>query len=347
MVIARGTLQYYESIKVMDTPISLPEHKMLTSTHRWLNSCLLCLLLPLVFVSCKGIPDEPDRSLTYSIFNVDSYSTLLYSLRVSCASDVEICLEEPYLLTELAYRIVRFAWSPNGAVLLFHGITPNDPFGRLYLYFRDSEQVAIVSTGDDRVMSQFAWSPDGTNLAYQTCETDSGACSLWIRNLENASVQTLEIKANEVSSHAIYDWFTGDGQEWLLIQGYDRHGLSQVYVWGLQEGNFLQLTNNVAGSYSPAISTSGELLAYFSPVADIFDMKLYILDLETGLADEVLSEYDVYSPSWAPDMKWIAGIARYDDDRNSILIWNASGSSITRLDRGERIEQVEWLVEID
>jgi TolB protein len=223
-------------------------------------------------------------------------------------------------------------------------------------------QVALASP--EPIISP-AWSPDGTQIAYVSFETQKAV--VWLQNLITGERRML---ANFRGSNSAPAW-SPDGSE--LAVTLSRDGLAQVYVIPVAGGPPRRLTNSRAidteptyspdgttiyfvsdrgggpqiykipaaggnaervtfnGSYniSPAVSPDGKLLAYVTRDGNAF--KLMTQDLASGgLVQSLTDTQDDESPSFAPNGRLLVYATR-QQGRDVLMTTTLDGKIKTRL----------------
>jgi hypothetical protein len=193
-------------------------------------------------------------------------------------------------------------FAPDGKSIIFYGADQNAA-GLLELNL-DSSQIKLIN-GSVKDPGGYAFSPDGSLLAYLEYDRDNGEARLLtsdIKTGERRILGTWPISKNSGSSlpeSANLNW-SGDGKFITLDMGqgaYDR-----VMYLALTDGTGLIKVANPG--YAPAISPDGKCLAY------IQDNRVFLLDL-----NDVLSAPTAVTPLFLAELPGGRGAANYKLDK--------------------------------
>lgn len=160
---------------------------------------------------------------------------------------------------------------PDGSSVVFYGATPTT-IG-LFEWILNDIDVATINTYIESA-SSYAFSPDGTLLAYMEYDHDSGEARLWVENItsyERAMLGTFDIpkgSGSSVPQTANMSWSL-DGKSIVFDVG---RGANDRVIY-LAHVNETELLKVVEAGYAPAISSDGNCLAYMN------NKQLFILDL--------------------------------------------------------------------
>jgi hypothetical protein len=119
------------------------------------------------------------------------------------------------------------------------------------------------------------FSPDGTKVAY----------SVW-RKGGYRDIHVIDLGTRRITE-VTHDRAMDTGPAWSpdgsqLYFSSDRTGIANIYAWKPATGEVSQVTNVVAGAYTPAPSPDGKRLAYIGYTSRGFDIYLLDLDPHTG-----------------------------------------------------------------
>src|SRR5918999_3012827 len=173
------------------------------------------------------------------------------------------------------------AWSPDGQQLVFTGY--DGGLSDLFVVSRDGSKLRRL-TQDKYADLHPVWSPDGRKVAFATDrggETDFtrlaiGNFRIALYDLDTGSIQLLD--QMDRGKNASPQW-SPDGQSIAFIS--DRTGVSNIFLYELQEKALYQLTDFYTGSQG--ITPLSPVLSW-APKAD----RLAFVYFEKG-------KYDVYS----------------------------------------------------
>jgi len=164
---------------------------------------------------------------------------------------------------------------PNNLGIVFYGATPTSS-GLFELVLSDSEASLINSSIESA--SSFAFSPDGSHLAYMEYNRDSGEAQLVSEDLtarELFILGTLPIprgSGSSVPGTANLSW-SADGKSLVFDFGRGANDRA-IYLAHMDRTGLVKLADT---AYAPAISADGKCLAYIS------DKQVFLLDL-TGVS---------------------------------------------------------------
>lgn len=186
-----------------------------------------------------------------------------------------------YLLSALGHGLIEKQldvqilgtpqFAPNGRHIVFYG-ADRTAAGLFLLTQEDSEPALFLSSVEDE--SGFAFSPDGSFLAYMEYGRDKGEARLSTQKPskgEYSLLGTLPIPRNPGSSlpeTANLSW-SQDGK--FLTFEFGRNAADRAIYLAYADGT--GLVKLVDSAHAPAISADGKCLAFIS------DNKVYLLDL--------------------------------------------------------------------
>jgi len=154
------------------------------------------------------------------------------------------------------------------------------------------------------------WSPDGEQIAFQSCEGDLGSstCDIYLINADGSGLTNL----------SDYSGQEGYGVTWSpdarrLAFRSDRDGDYEIYVVNADGSGLAKLTNNHADDFAPAWSPDGSRIAFQSDRDgndDIYIMNTDGSDQINLTKDPEDSIFELFTISlgepWSPDGKQIA-----------------------------------------
>ncbi len=113
--------------------------------------------------------------------------------------------------------------------------------------------------------------------------------------------------------------FDIEGKQDILLLSIEENGYSHLFLY---QPGLLPLTRISGGNWNditPAISPDGSRIAFASNRDGFYD--IYLLDLQTGGTQKMTDtpQYDS-SPTWSPDLAWIAYESYYNDNLEIALL---------------------------
>ncbi|HNS62080.1 MAG TPA: hypothetical protein PKK96_13830, partial [Anaerolineales bacterium] len=181
-------------------------------------------------------------------------------------------------LIERNFQLQLFAtpqFAPDGNSMYFYGAAAGFTSGLFEFKFDDREMILVSSLVEDD--TAFAWSPDGSLLAYFEMDRSMGEARL-IKIGSSPSVQviaTLPIPKGSGSSIpdvANLSW-SNDGTK--LVFEFGRSASDRVIYLAYADGS--GLIKLVESAHAPTISSDGNCLAYIS------DKQVFLLDLNSDV----------------------------------------------------------------
>jgi len=160
---------------------------------------------------------------------------------------------------------------PDGSSIAFYGATPTS-YGLFELMLTDSDSAQIKSSVESA--SGFAFSPDGSHLAYMEYDRDLGEANLFSEDLITREQTLLGIlpipkgSGSSVPETSNMSW-SGDGTK--LVFEFGRNAADRaIYIANADESGMVKV---VEAAHAPSISADGNCLAYIS------NKQVFILDL--------------------------------------------------------------------
>lgn len=160
---------------------------------------------------------------------------------------------------------------PDGSSVVFYGATPTSA-GLFESMLRDNEAALINSSVESA--SSYAFSPDGTRLAYMEYDRDIGEARLLLEHLttrELAILGTFSIpkgSGSSVPETANMSW-SADGKAIVFDVGRGAHD-RVIYLADVESTDLVKV---VDAGYAPAISADGKCLAYIN------EGQVFLMDL--------------------------------------------------------------------
>lgn len=160
---------------------------------------------------------------------------------------------------------------PDGSSVVFYGTTPTST-GLFEMILTDNEAALINSYVESA--SSYAFSPDGSQLAYMEYDHDIGEARLHLEHLTTREVAILGTfpipkgSGSSVPKTANMSW-SADGKSIVFDVG---RGANDRVIY-LADVDGTRLVKVVDAGYAPAISSDGKCLAYISE-GQVFIMNL-------------------------------------------------------------------------
>lgn len=162
-------------------------------------------------------------------------------------------------------------FAPNGQSVVLYG-TDSASYGLFEFNLSDSQIKTISNLVEDE--TGFAWSPDGSRLAYFEMDRELGEARLVVENInsgEKSTLTTLPIPKGSGSSIpevANLSW-SSDGK--FLVFEFGRSASDRAIYLAYADG--LGLIKLADSAHAPTVSSDGNCLAYIS------DKQVFLLDL--------------------------------------------------------------------
>lgn len=172
-------------------------------------------------------------------------------------------------------------FAPNGQSVFFYG-SDSSSFGLFEFDLSDAQIRTINNLVEDD--SGFAFSPDGSRLAYMAMDRVSGGAILMVHDLESRAVIALNAdlpipkgSGSSIPNVANLSW-SSDGN--FLVFEFGRSASDRAIYLANADGS--GLVKLVESAYAPTISSDGNCLAYIS------NRQVFLLDLTDATATPLL-----------------------------------------------------------
>jgi TolB protein len=206
----------------------------------------------------------------------------------SDGQDAHIALSSPE-------PIISPAWSPDGTKVAYVSFERRKPIVYIHDLPTGRRYILVDQKGNN---SAPTWAPDGRTLAVALSR--SGTTQIYSINVDGSGLRRLT-QGTSIDTEPVY---SPDGK-WIYFTS-DRGGEPQIYkmpAQGESAGAAQRVTFTGNYNTSPRISPDGKELAYISRVGGAF--KLYIQDLQTGIATGLTDTTHDESPSFAANGQYI------------------------------------------
>ena len=196
-------------------------------------------------------------------------------------------------------------FAPDGKSIMFYGANSNS--AGLFEVNLDGSQTRLINAlVEDE--SSFAFSPDGTRLAYVAMDRASGAAILMVQDLGTGAVMSIpgslpipKGSGSSLPEAGALSWSPG-GE--FLVFDFGRNATdSAIYLAYADGAGLIEVADS---AYAPAISADGKCLAYISE-GQVFLMDLISPPLSSTTQTFLLSELPTGkgTPNYKQDkMEW-------------------------------------------
>jgi tricorn protease len=183
------------------------------------------------------------------------------------------------------------AWSPDGQTLAYF----SDAGGAYHLELRaqaGGSEPHTIKLGDDDTYYTFpVWSPDGKRIAYSTSRGE-----LWYADVASGRVTKVDTDPLGPAGEGGISCSWSPDSRWLAYPRSIRNRLSAVFVYDLEHGKTIQVTDGMSDARSPAFDAGGKYLYFVAstdagPASD-FSMTTYDHPITRSLYTIVLRAAD-------------------------------------------------------
>lgn len=189
-------------------------------------------------------------------------------------------------------------WSPDGRRLA--AFREEDTRIHLTPLRKGLRETVLPVTGN-----QPEWSPDGGLIAFQS-NTGSDVLRIFVVRPDGSRLRALTANTGDGTGATAASW-SPDGQR--IAFSSDADGDEDIYVIRLDGTGLRKITHNSADDSSPTWSPDGRRIAFDRSIGDFDVTSIVVLNLVTGIEDEIARERDdgggnmVFEPSWQPAPK--------------------------------------------
>jgi tricorn protease len=145
-------------------------------------------------------------------------------------------------------------WSPDGRSVAY--VSDRTGEDEIYIQNQDGRTEAVaVTSGETTYKYRPLWSPDNKKI-------------LWSDRLQRLRYVDVETRAVKEVAHAVrfeirdYDW--SPDSKWITWSQPEEQGMTNVYVYSLESGASICVTDNWYESYQPVFSSEGKSLFFVS-----------------------------------------------------------------------------------
>ena len=223
------------------------------------------------------------------------------------------------------------AWSPDGSMVAFTLIGPDEDGPQQLMLARPDGSGLIQLTNNDRVNYLPAWSPDGQTVVYISQEVDdTSSAELYRINVDGSN----EIRLTENDAFEYGASFSPDGSR--LVFGSERGGAWQIYTMNADGSEQMPLPTPAHGN-APSWSPDGSQIALSSDREG--DDDIWIMHIDgSGQRNltKTLGNLDGWddNPQWSPDGRLIVYNSWLDDIATIMLFDLSEGRAYELHERG-------------
>jgi Tol biopolymer transport system component len=188
---------------------------------------------------------------------------------------------------------VEPAWSPDGDAIGYLCGSTDSTTGDIYLMNADGSDPMNL-TANDKDITEFAWSPDGSRLAFGIL---SYPAEIWMMNREGSGRRNM---TNDPAHDAGFA-FSPDGT--MIAFSSDRSGGKvQIFLMNTDGSNVVQLTDNDRFNAGPVWSPDGTAIAFLqAEYQGAFDYEICIIRVDgSGLVNLTSDPAKDLAPDWEP-----------------------------------------------
>jgi len=206
------------------------------------------------------------------------------------------------------------SWSPDGRTLAWFSDESGDY--QLVLADQTGGDARTIKLKDADFFYTPAWSPDSQHLAF----TDAGR-NLYVCHVESGKVKRVDDEGFAHPVRNIYPAWSPDSK-WIAYSRLLTNQFNAVFVYGLDNGKSVQITDGLSNAHSPAWDKGGQYLAFlastnFGMNVGWLDMSSYERQLDYSLYLAVLAA-DTPSPFQpeSDDEEAVAEDDKKDEDKD-------------------------------
>jgi Tol biopolymer transport system component/DNA-binding winged helix-turn-helix (wHTH) protein len=238
-------------------------------------------------------------------------------------------------LLEFGVRGTSLSWSPDGRWLAAAKAPPPTTIFGTGIYLLPTaggEPRQVTFPNATTLDTAPAFSPDGSALAFASCEGPVGAlCNVWTLRLDAearpyGAPRRLTQQGVPISTLA----WTRDGR--FIIYGAEWAAAARL--WRVRAGGSaaperVELAG--PGVFNPSTARCCDRLSY---IRDVGAGSIYRFEAGVGAAPLIQSAFFDTNPQYSPDGQRIAFSSDRADERPEVWLANADGTAVTRLTRG-------------
>jgi Tol biopolymer transport system component len=188
---------------------------------------------------------------------------------------------------------VEPAWSPDGETIACLCGPKDANMGDICIMNADGSGQTNL-TEDDPDITEFAWSPDGSRLAFGMPLWPE---EIWMMDADGSDRQNLTNDPADDGGLA----FSPDGT--MIAFSSDRAGKKkQIFLMRADGSHVVQLTDNGLANFRPGWSPDGSWIVFISAVSSgEFDSEIYVVRIDgSGLTNLTSDPAQDLGPDWEP-----------------------------------------------
>jgi Tol biopolymer transport system component len=170
------------------------------------------------------------------------------------------------------------------------------------------------------------WSPDGTQLAFESNRDDELATEIYVLTLATLEVSRLTDDSGFIDTQPAWSPL---GDRIAFVSDRDSAGLD-IYLMNTDGASVRRLTTDSADSVHPAWSPAGDRIAFASDKGGSLD--IYVMDTLGGnvvnLTQDAASDL---APAWSPDRQKIAFHSDRDAVNFAVWVMDANGTNLQKV----------------
>jgi len=173
-----------------------------------------------------------------------------------------------------------------------------------------------------------SWSPDGSQLAFESSRDDSLFTEVYLITLATGALTRLTDDTGFVDGQPAW---SPSGNRIAFVSNRDSAG-TDIYLMNPDGGNVTRLTTNASNDAQPAWSPDGGSIAFVSDRRGGGGTDIYVMDtLGNNVVNLTNNAAVDLGPAWSPDSQKIAFHSNRDPAGFGVWVMNANGTSPVRI----------------
>lgn len=171
-----------------------------------------------------------------------------------------------------------------------------------------------------------SWSPDGSQIAFESNRDDTLKTEVYVLTLPTSSLSRLTDDTGFVDGQPAWSPL---GDRIAFVSNRDSAG-TDIYLMDPTGGNIVRLTTDAANDAQPAWSPAGDRIAFASNRGGVTD--IYVMDTLGGNVVNLTNNSAIdLAPAWSPDGSKIAFHSNRDPAGFSVWVMDANGANPTKI----------------